>query len=308
VSLPISHYPNVAPPAISISVTYPGASAQTVQDTVVQVIEQQMNGLGGLRYLSSTGESDGSMTVILTFEQGTDPDIAQVQVQNKLQLAYPLLPAEVQRQGLRVAKYQRNYMLVLALIDESGKLDNFDLGNNIASNLQDPISRGEGVGDFLLFGSKYAMRIWLDPGKLYSYQLTPSDVADAIRSQNVQISAGQLGGLPARDGVQLNATVSGKTRLQTAEEFRQILLKVHPDGSQVRLADVADVELASENFSIAAQYNGKPAAALALRLASGSNLLETVARTKALIDELSVFFPEGVKAVYPLETAPVVAA
>lgn len=307
-SMPISHYPNVAPPAISVSVTYPGASAQTVQDTVVQVIEQQMNGLGGLRYLSSTSEADGSMTIILTFEQGTDPDIAQVQVQNKLQLAYPLLPEEVQRQGLRVAKYQRNYMMVMALIDESGKLDNFDLGNYIASNLQDPISRVDGVGDFLLFGSQYAMRIWLDPGKLYSYQLTPSDVADAVRAQNVQISAGQLGGLPARDGVQLNATVTGKTRLQTAQEFKQILLKVHPDGSQVRLQDVAEVELASENFSIAAQYNGKPAAAIALRLASGSNLLETVERTKALIDELSIFFPEGVKAVYPLETAPVVAA
>lgn len=307
-SLPISHYPNVAPPAISVSVTYPGASAQTVQDTVVQVIEQQMNGLGGLRYLSSTSEADGSMSVILTFEQGTDPDIAQVQVQNKLQLAYPLLPEEVQRQGLRVAKYQRNYMLVMALIDESGSLDNFDLGNYIASNLQDPISRVDGVGDFLLFGSQYAMRIWLDPGKLYSYQLTPSDVADAVRAQNVQISAGQLGGLPARDGVQLNATVTGKTRLQTPEEFRQILLKVHPDGSQVRLENVAEVELASENFSIAAQYNGKPAAAIALRLASGSNLLDTVERVKGLIDELSVFFPEGVKAVYPLETAPVVAA
>tara|TARA_R110001599_G_scaffold353869_1_gene601220 strand:- start:35791 stop:38910 length:3120 start_codon:yes stop_codon:yes gene_type:complete len=307
-SLPISHYPNVAPPAISVSVTYPGASAQTVQDTVVQVIEQQMNGLGGLRYLSSTSEADGSMSVILTFEQGTDPDIAQVQVQNKLQLAYPLLPEEVQRQGLRVAKYQRNYMLVMALIDESGSLDNFDLGNYIASNLQDPISRVDGVGDFLLFGSQYAMRIWLDPGKLYSYQLTPSDVADAVRAQNVQISAGQLGGLPARDGVQLNATVTGKTRLQTPEEFRQILLKVHPDGSQVRLENVAEVELASENFSIAAQYNGKPAAAIALRLASGSNLLDSVERVKDLIDELSVFFPEGVKAVYPLETAPVVAA
>ena len=266
VKMPISQYPNIAAPAVAIAVSYPGASAQTVQDTVVQVIEQQLSGLDGFRYMSAESSSDGSMTIIVTFEQGTDPDIAQVQVQNKLQLAYPLLPEEVQRQGLRVAKYQRNYMLVMALIDESGKLDNFDLGNYIASNLQDPISRVDGVGDFLLFGSQYAMRIWLDPGKLYSYQLTPADVADAVRAQNVQISAGQLGGLPARDGVQLNATVTGKTRLQTAEEFRQILLKVHPDGSQVRLENVAEVELASENFSIAAQYNGKPAAAIAPRL------------------------------------------
>jgi multidrug efflux pump len=306
--LPVNHYPNVAPPAISISVNYPGASAETVQDTVVQVIEQQLNGLDRLRYMSSTSEADGTMTILLTFEQGVDPNIAQVQVQNKLQLAAPLLPEEVQRQGVRVAKYQRNYMLVMALIDESGKLNNFDLGNYIAANLRDPVSRVPGVGDFLLFGSQYAMRIWLDPAKLHSFQLTPTDVAAAIRAQNVQISAGQLGGLPTREGVQLNATVIGKTRLRTAEEFRQILLKVESDGSQVRLGDVAEVGLGSENYSIGTKYNGKPAAAMALRLATGSNLLETVDQVKALVDELTPFFPEGVKVVYPLETAPVVKA
>jgi multidrug efflux pump len=306
-SMSVSHYPNVAPPAISISVNYPGASAQTVEDTVVQVIEQQMNGLDGLRYMSSSSEADGSMSIILTFEQGTDSDVAQVQVQNKLQLATALLPEEVTRQGMRVAKYQRNYMLVMALIDESGKLDNFDLGNYIASNLSDPISRVSGVGDFMLLGSPYAMRIWLDPAKLYSYQLTPSDVATAVRAQNIQISAGQLGGLPARQGVQLNATVMGKTRLKTVEEFRQVLLKVESDGSQVRLGDVAEVSLGSQSFSLVAAYDdGKPASAMALRLASGANLLETVARVKALVDELSPFFPEGVKVEYPLETAPVV--
>lgn len=307
-NLPVSHYPNIAPPAISISVSYPGASAETVQDTVVQVIEQQLNGLDGLRFMSSTSQADGSMQILVTFEQGTNPDIAQVHIQNKLQLATPLLPEEVQRQGIRVAKYQRNFMLVVALIDESGKLSNFDLGNYIASNLKDPISRISGVGDFTLFGSQYAMRIWLDPGKLLSYQLTPSDVATAIRAQNVQISAGQLGGLPARKGVQLSATVIGKTRLQTPEEFKNILLKVQADGSQVKLSDVAEVELGSENFSITTKYNGKPAAAMALRLATGGNVLETVDRVKKQIDELAPFFPEGVKAVYPYETAPVVSA
>ncbi|GAB3106030.1 efflux RND transporter permease subunit [Aestuariicella hydrocarbonica] len=307
-NLPVSHYPNIAPPAISISVTYPGASAETVQDTVVQVIEQQLNGLDGLRFMSSTSQADGSMQILVTFEQGTDPDIAQVHIQNKLQLANPLLPEEVQRQGIRVAKYQRNFMMVIALIDESGKLTNFDLGNYIASNLKDPISRVTGVGDFTLFGSQYAMRIWLDPGKLLSYQLTPSDVAAAIRAQNVQISVGQIGGLPARKGVQLNATVIGKTRFETPEQFRNILLKANADGSQVKLEDVANVELGSENFSITSKYNGKPAAALALRLATGGNVLETVDRVKSMVDELSPFFPEGVRAVYPYETAPVVAA
>ncbi len=306
--LPVSHYPDVAPPAIAVSVTYPGASAQTVQDTVVQVIEQQMNGIDGLRYMSSSSEADGSMSIIITFEPGTDPDIAQVQVQNKLQLATPLLPEEVQRQGLRVAKYQRNFMLVIGLIDESGKLDNFDLGNYIASKMRDPISRVQGVGDFILFGSQYAMRIWLDPAKLHSYQLTPADVAAAVRAQNVQISAGQLGGLPASRGVQLNATIVGKTRLTNTADFERILLKVQADGSQVKLADVARVELGSENFSTSAKFNGNPAAAMALRLASGANLLQTVDRVKARVAELEPYFPQGVKVVYPLETAPVVAA
>lgn len=308
VNLPVSHYPNIAPPAIAVTVVYPGASAETVKDTVVQIIEQQLSGLNGLRYISSTSESDGSMQIVATFEQGTDSDIAQVQVQNKLQLALPSLPEEVSRQGIRVAKFQRNFMLVMALIDETGRLDNNDLGNYIASNLQDPISRIEGVGDFQLFGSQYAMRIWLNPAKLYSYQLTPTDIALAIRSQNVQISAGQVGGLPTREGVQLNATVIGKKRLQTPEEFERILLKVETGGAQVRLGDVARVELASENFSTTTEYNGKPAAAVALRLATGANVLDTVERVKGFIEEFSPYFPNGVKAVYPYETAPVVAA
>jgi len=307
-TLPVNQYPNIAAPAVSIQVTYPGASAQTVQDTVVQVIEQQMNGLDGLRYMSSESNSDGSMSVIVTFEQGTNPDIAQVQVQNKLQLATPLLPEEVQRQGIRVAKYQRNFMQVIGLVDESGRMTRADLSDYIATHFKDPISRTEGVGDFMLFGSQYAMRIWLDPARLNSYQLTPGDVADAIRSQNVQVSSGQLGGLPTRSGVQLTATVIGKTRLQTIPEFENILLKMNPDGSQVRIKDVAKVDLGAENFSISMQYNGKPSSGMALRLATGGNLLETVKRVEAVVSKLEPYLPEGVKVVYPYDTSPVVVA
>ena len=290
-SLPINQYPNVAPPAILITGTYPGASAQTVEDTVVQVIEQQLSGLDGFRYLSSESNSDGSVSIVVTFEQGTDPNIAQVQVQNKLQLATPMLPQEVQSQGLRVVKYQTNFMLVMALISEDGSYSNYDLADYVASNLQDPISRTKGVGDFTLFGSPYAMRIWLDPTRLNSYQLTPSDVIAAVRAQNAQVSSGQLGGLPTRDKVQLNATVIGKTRLKTPEEFEQILLKVDPSGSQVRLKDVAEVGLGSQYFGISASYNGKPAAGLALRLATGGNVVESVAAVRATVAELGALFP-----------------
>ncbi|GAB3395240.1 efflux RND transporter permease subunit [Azotobacter armeniacus] len=306
--LPVTQYPNIAPPAIQISVTYPGASAQTVQDTVVQVIEQQLNGLDGLRYISSVSNADGSLQITVTFEQGTNPDIAQVQVQNKLQLATPMLPEEVQRQGIRVVKYQVNFMLILGLVSTDGRMSNFDMGNYIISNLQDPISRTKGVGDFQVFGSQYAMRIWLDPEKLNSYQLTPQDVVDAISAQNVQVSSGQLGGLPASRGVQLNATVIGKTRLRTADEFQDILLKVNRDGSQIRLKHVAEVGLGSENFSIAAKYNGMPAAGMALRLAPGANLLDSVEAVRETVERLKPYLPEGVEVVYPYETAPMVSA
>ena len=308
VKMPISQYPNIAAPAVAIAVNYPGASAQTVQDTVVQVIEQQLSGLDGFRYMSAESRSDGSMTIIVTFEQGTDPDIAQVQVQNKLQLATPRLPEEVQRQGLRVVKYQKNFFLIIGLADTTGKMTNFDLGNLIASQLQDPISRVDGVGDYLLFGSPYAMRIWLDPAKLNSYQLMPGDVANAIREQNVQVSSGQLGGLPTRAGVQLNATVLGKTRMTTPEEFEEILVKVNADGSQVRVKDIAQVELGADNFSIFSKRNGQPSAGLALRLASGGNLLETVKSVKAEMEKQKAYLPEGIEVIYPYDTTPVVEA
>ncbi|PXX64540.1 MULTISPECIES: efflux RND transporter permease subunit [unclassified Pseudomonas] len=307
-SLPVNQYPNIAAPAIQISVTYPGASAQTVQDTVVQVIEQQLSGLDGLRYISSASNSDGSLQITVTFDQGTNPDIAQVQVQNKLQLATPQLPEEVQRQGIRVVKFQINFMLVLALVSTDGRLSNFDLGNLIVSQLQDPISRTKGVGDYLVLGAQNAMRIWVDPAKLNGYQLEPSDVVSAISAQNVQVSTGSIGGLPTRKGVQLNATVIGKTRMRTVDEFKEILVKVQPDGSQVRLKDVADVALGSENYSISAEYNGKPSAGIALRLATGANLLDSVAAVKEAAERIRPYLPEGVEIQYPYETSPVVSA
>lgn len=298
--LPINQYPSIAPPAVSISVTYPGASAQTVQDTVVQVIEQQLNGIDNLRYITSDSNSDGNMTITATFEPGTDADIAQVQVQNKLQLATPLLPQEVQQQGIRVTKSVRNFLLIVGFVSEDGSMDRNDLANYIVSNIQDPLSRAKGVGDFQVFGSQYAMRIWLDPARLNNFQLTPVDVRNAVESQNVQVSSGQFGGLPAVPDQQLSATIIGKTRLQTAEQFRDILLKVNGDGSQVRLDDVAEVGLGGENYSITSTYNGRPAAGMAIRLATDANALETAQAVRDTLAELEPFFPPGVKVVYPM--------
>ncbi|MBX8533121.1 efflux RND transporter permease subunit [Pseudomonas cichorii] len=305
-SLPINQYPSIAPPAIAIQVTYPGASAQTVQDTVVQVIEQQLNGIDNLRYVSSESNSDGSMTITATFNQGTNPDTAQVQVQNKLNLATPLLPQEVQQQGIRVTKAVKNFLMVIGLVSEDGSMGKEDLANYIVSNMQDPISRTSGVGDFQVFGAQYAMRIWLDPAKLNNFQLTPVDVSNAITAQNVQVSSGQLGGLPAIGGQQLNATIIGKTRLQTAEQFGNILLKVNSDGSQVRVKDVGTVGLGAENYSVDSQYNGKPASGLAIKLAPGANALDTAKAIRSTISSLEPFFPPGMKVVYPYDTTPVV--
>lgn len=304
--LPINQYPSIAPPAIAISVTYPGASAQTVQDTVVQVIEQQLNGIDNLRYVSSESNSDGSMTITATFEQGTNSDTAQVQVQNKLNLATPLLPQEVQQQGIRVTKAVKNFLMVIGVVSQDGSMSKDDLSNYIVSNMQDPISRTAGVGDFQVFGAQYAMRIWLDPAKLNNFALTPSDVTAAISAQNVQVSSGQIGGLPALPGQQLNATIIGKTRLQTAEQFKAILLKVNKDGSQVRIGDVADVALGGENYSISAQFNGKPASGLAVKLANGANALDTAKALRKTISDLKPFFPEGMEVVFPYDTTPVV--
>ncbi|KQQ67779.1 multidrug transporter [Pseudomonas sp. Leaf127] len=304
--LPINQYPSIAPPAIDIQVSYPGASAQTVQDTVVQVIEQQLNGIDRLRYVGSESNSDGSMTITVTFEQGTNPDTAQVQVQNKLNLATPLLPQEVQQQGIRVTKAVKNFLMVIALVSEDGSLTKEDLANYIVSNMQDPISRTSGVGDFQVFGAQYAMRIWLDPAKLNNFQLTPGDVRTAISAQNVQVATGQLGGLPSISGQQLNATIIGKTRLQTAEQFENILLKVNTDGSQVRVKDVATVGLGAQNYSVDSQFNGKPASGLAIKLAPGANALDTAKAIRATIASLEPFFPPGMQVAFPYDTTPVV--
>ena len=306
VGLPVNQYPSIAPPAVNIAVAYPGASAQTVQDTVAQVIEQQLNGIDGLRYIKSESGSDGSMRITVTFDQGVDPDIAQVQVQNKLQLATPMLPQEVQQQGIRVTKASANFLMVVGLISADGSMNNEDLSDFIISTVQDPISRTHGVGDFQVFGSAYSMRIWLDPAQLNKFQLTPVDVRNAISAQNVQVSGGQLGGAPAVPGQQLNATIIGKTRFETPEQFSNILLKVNNDGSQVRLGDVARVELGAQNSAFRALYNGQPATGMAIQLATGANALETTKAVKQTIADLQPFFPQGVEVVYPFETAPVV--
>ncbi|HGN1298451.1 TPA: efflux RND transporter permease subunit [Proteus mirabilis] len=304
IKLPVSQYPEIAAPAIMITAVYPGASAETVQDTVVQVIEQELSGLDGFRYLSSNSNTDGSFEVIATFEQGTDSDIALMQVQNKLQLATPKLPLEVQRQGMRVVKFQINFMQVVALVDESGKLDAFDLGNYLASHMKDPISRIDGMGDILLLGSPRAMRIWLDPDKLTNYHLMPKDIAAAIQDENVQVSAGQLAGLPALKGVELNATITSSSRMVSVDEFNHILLKVNLDGSQVLLQDIAKVEVGADNFSISSLYNGKPSAGMAMRLAPGANLLDVSKKVKEVVEAQSQFFPQGVKALFPYDTTP----
>ncbi|TMN83260.1 MULTISPECIES: efflux RND transporter permease subunit [unclassified Pseudoalteromonas] len=306
-SLPIAQYPSIAPPAISITATYPGASARTLEDTVTQVIEQKMKGLDGLLYMSSTSESSGSATLTLSFSAETDPDIAQVQVQNKLATATPLLPEAVQRQGVVVAKSARNFLMVYAFMSKDGSMTNIDIGDYVSSNVQDIVSRVEGVGEVQLFGSQYAMRIWLDPAKLQNYKLTPADISASISAQNAQVSAGQLGAMPAVAGQQLNATVTAQSRLQTPEQFRDILVKTNADGSFVRLSDVARVELGGESYRVVARYDGKPASGLGIKLASGANALDTAQGVKDAIAELEPFFPEGLGAVVPYDTTPFVA-
>ncbi|MFA9218200.1 MAG: efflux RND transporter permease subunit, partial [Sphingomonadaceae bacterium] len=257
--LPIAQYPSIAPPSISITGSYPGANAKTVEDAVTQVIEQKLKGIDGLRYMASSSDASGGINITLTFNSGTNPDIAQVQVQNKLQLATPLLPAVVTQQGLVVSKATKNFLMVLGFVSEDGSMTQADLGDYVAANVIDPVSRVDGVGDVTSFGAQYAMRIWLDPAKLHSFQLTPADVTAAITAQNTEVSAGELGGAPAVPGQQLNATVSAQSRLQTAEQFGAILLKTSASGASVYLRDVARMELGSENYNVLARLNGTPA-------------------------------------------------
>ncbi|WP_284077614.1 efflux RND transporter permease subunit [Herbaspirillum aquaticum] len=305
-TLPIAQYPAIAPPAIAITANYPGASAKTLEDTVTQIIEQKMKGLDRLSYMASTSESSGTVTITLTFENGTNPDTAQVQVQNKLSLATPLLPSEVQQQGITVTKSATNFLNVLAFTSEDGSMSGSDLSDYVAANVQDAISRVEGVGDTTLFGSQYAMRIWLDPDKLNSYSLTPLDVKNAIQAQNVQVSSGQLGGLPAAENQQINATITAQTRLRTAEQFQNIVLRTLSGGARVKLRDVARIELGSESYTSVGRYNGKPAAGLAIKLATGANALDTVKAIDARVAQLEKFFPAGMKVQKPYDTTPFV--
>ncbi|MPW57269.1 efflux RND transporter permease subunit [Moraxella catarrhalis] len=306
-NLPIEQYPKIAPPQVKVRAVYPGADAETVENSVTQIIEQQMKGIDGLMYMSSNSSAAGSASVTLTFENGTDPDTAQVQVQNKLQSAMSSLPEIVQRTGLNVEKSASDFLMVTAFVSEDGSMDQSDIADYVATSIVDPISRVEGVGGTNVFGSSYAMRIWLDPAKLRAYNLIPSDVSSAIRSQNVQVSAGQLGTLPTNtDRVVINATVSVQSYLQTPEQFEDILLKTDTAGAQVRIKDVARVELGSENYQFRAQYNGQAASGLAIMLAPGANALEVREAVGVRLDELSQNFPTGLKMVVPYDTTPFV--
>ncbi|MBK7044402.1 MAG: efflux RND transporter permease subunit [Rhodanobacteraceae bacterium] len=304
--LPISRYPDIAPPSVTVNATYPGASAQAVENSVTQVIEQAMTGLDGLQYMASTSDASGAVAVTLTFANGTDPDIAQVQVQNKLQVATALLPQIVQQQGLRVDKARAGFLQVVGFVSTDGSMDRNDIADYVSSNVVDQISRVPGVGSVQVFGGKYAMRVWLDPAKLATYRLLPSDIVTAIRAQNAQVAAGQLGGTPAIDGQQINATITAQDRLQTSEQFGAIVLRSHADGSVLRLGDVARVELGSENYTVISRYNGQPATGVAIMLAAGANALATADAVAAKIDQMRPAFPHGLKTVLPFDTTPFV--
>lgn len=305
-TLPVSQYPDIAPPAVSISGSYPGASADTVENSVTQIVEQNMNGIDNLLYMSATSDSAGNFSITLTFDSGTDPDIAQVQVQNKLSLAEATLPNEVTQQGLTVAKSSSSFLMVVGFISKDGSMNNTEISDFMVSQVKDPLSRVQGVGEVRVFGAQHAMRIWLDPNKLSNYQLTPAEVSSAIRAQNTQVSVGQLGAAPAIEGQQLNATITAQSRFTTVKEFQNILLKVDTDGAQIRLKDVARVELGAENYQTAARYNGNYASGIAITLATGANALDTADAVRARLAELQPTFPDNIEVVYPYDTTPFV--
>jgi len=305
-SLPIAQYPQIAPTTVSVSASYPGADAATVENSVTKVIEQGMTGIDNLDYMSATSTSTGQATITLTFTSAADPDVAQMQVQNKLQLVTSQLPSVVQTNGISVDKASDGFLMVIGFVSTDGRMSSTDVADYVDSTLNDTLRRIEGVGSTTLFGSSYAMRIWLDPENLSKYQLMPSDVSAAIVAQNTQVSAGQIGGLPARQGQELNATVTARSRLQTPDQFRNIILKSTTDGSLVRLNDVATVELGAESYTTSSRYNGKPAAGLAVNLATGANAIATAERVKAAIERMQPTFPEGVEVVYPYDTTPFV--
>ncbi len=306
--LPVSRYPTIAPPSVLVNAFYPGASAQSAEEAVTQIIEQNMKGLDGLLYMSSTSQANGAVAVVLTFANGVDPDIAQVQVQNKLQLAVPSLPQVVQQQGISVTKANPGFLMVIGFMSESDRMSRDDISDYVATNLVEPLSRVQGVGNVQVFGGKYAMRIWLDPEKLTAYRLAPSDVVAAVRAQNAQVAVGQLGDTPAVPGQQINATVTARGRLETPEEFRAIVLRSGADGSLLKLGDVARVELGSETYGIVSRYNGKPAAGVAISLATNANALEAAQGVERLLADLKPTFPPGLSAEIPFDTTPFVRA
>lgn len=303
-NMPIAQYPTIAPPTVTIAATYPGASAETVENTVTQIIEQQMNGLDGLRYISSNSAGNGSASITLNFEQGIDPDIAQVQVQNKLQSATALLPDDVQRQGVKVTKSGASFLQVLAFYSPDESLSADDIKDYVNSNISEPLSRVAGVGEVQVFGGSYAMRIWMDPAKMASLQVTPSDIAQAIRTQNAQVAVGQLGGAPAIQGQALNATVTAQSLLQTPEQFSNIFLKNTASGAQVRLGDVARIELGADNYQFISKYNGKPAGGVAIKLSTGANALDTAAAVEERLKQLRPNYPAGLKDELAFDTTP----
>jgi len=305
-SLPISQYPPIAPPSIAIDAFYPGASAETVENSVTQIIEQKMTGFDDMLYLAGTSDSAGAARVELTFKPGTDPDLAWAKVQNKLQLAMASLPDVVQRSGVMVSKSTRNYLIIVGLISEDSSMDGNDLRDYAQSNLEKVLARVPGVGEVMTIGAQYAMRVWLNPDKLTEFRLTVQDVVLALKSYNVEVSAGQFGGLPAVEGQRLNVSIIVQNLLQTPEDFASIPLRINPDGSTVRIKDVGRVELGTETYDIDARYNGKPAAALAIRQAPGANALSTADAVKAKMEDMSRYFPKGMKDIYPFDTTPFV--
>lgn len=305
-SLPVAQYPAIAPPAVTIQATYPGASAETLQDSVTQVIEQRMTGLDGFRYMKSTSDSTGRLRIELTFEPGTNPDIAQVQVQNKLSLAVPLLPDAVQRQGIQVTKSAAGYLLVIAFTAVDGAYTSTELADFITTNVQDTISRVSGVGEVQVFGSPYAMRIWLNPDKMNQFKVTPGDIRNAVRAQNAQVSAGELGGAPAVKGQSLTATITAQTLLETPKDFEQIILRTTEDGATVRLKDVARIDYGSENYNILPRWNGRNASGIGIRLASGANALDTAEAVIAGMERITPLIPEGMEWDVAYDTTPFV--
>jgi multidrug efflux pump len=300
--LPIAQYPDVAPPQVNIRATYPGASAQTLQDSVTQVLEQQLTGLDGLIYFQSSSSSRGQSTINVTFEKGTDPDIAQVQVQNVVQAAISRLPQQVQQQGVRVTKSSNDFLLIIGVYDETGRTSDMDVSDWLSSNMQDSLARVQGVGDINVFGAPYAMRIWLDPAKLRSFSLMPGDVISAISAQNVEVAAGEVGGTPSVPGQMLNATVTASSRFQTPEQFRDIIVKADSSGARVKLSDVARVELGAENYNSDRRLNGKPGAGIAIFLAPGADALETADAVKARVEQIASGFPSGYRYAYAYDT------